>query len=99
VPSRTPGIHEFLDYDLATLREVIDWSPFFAAWEMRGRSLTSLNNPTHGTEARKLYDDAQRMLDLDRRGEVAASERQFSGCSRPMRSVTTSRCTPTASPQ
>ncbi len=51
------------DYDLAELREYIDWQPFFNAWEMKGRFPDILNNPTSGEAARRLYDDAQAMLD------------------------------------
>ena len=53
----------FEDYDLAELREYIDWQPFFNAWEMKGRFPDILNNPASGETARKLYDDAQAMLD------------------------------------
>ena len=51
------------DYPLAELREYIDWQPFFNAWEMKGRFPDILNNPSSGEAARKLYDDAQAMLD------------------------------------
>ncbi|MDT0203569.1 methionine synthase [Nocardioides sp. AE5] len=61
---RQPGIHVLSEYDLAELREFIDWQPFFNAWEMKGKFPDILNSPTTGEEARKLYDDAQRMLDL-----------------------------------
>src|SRR3546814_9545867 len=37
VPAQGLGVREFLDYDLAELREYIDWQPFFNAWEMKGR--------------------------------------------------------------
>jgi 5-methyltetrahydrofolate--homocysteine methyltransferase len=57
------GVREFEDYDLAELREYIDWQPFFNAWEMKGRFPDILNNPVSGETARKLYDDAQEMLD------------------------------------
>ncbi|WP_156426675.1 methionine synthase [Mycobacterium sp. IS-3022] len=63
VPAQGLGIREFLDYDLAELREYIDWQPFFNAWEMKGRFPDILNNPATGETARKLYDDAQEMLD------------------------------------
>ena len=59
----TPGVHVLSDYDLAELREYIDWQPFFNAWEMKGKFPDILNNPTTGETARKLYDDAQEMLD------------------------------------
>ncbi len=51
------------DYPLAELREYIDWTPFFAAWEIKGRYPDVLANPATGEAARKLLDDAQAMLD------------------------------------
>ncbi|WP_269302318.1 methionine synthase [Aeromicrobium sp. HA] len=62
VPAK-PGIHEFGPYPLGELREYIDWQPFFNAWEMKGSFPDILNSPTHGEAARKLYDDANEMLD------------------------------------
>ena len=62
-PAQGVGVREFLDYDIAELREYIDWQPFFNAWEMKGRFPDILNNPVSGETARKLYDDAQEMLD------------------------------------
>ncbi len=62
-PAIGTGVWEFLDYDLAELREYIDWQPFFNAWEMKGRFPDILNNPATGETARKLYDEAQDMLD------------------------------------
>ncbi|MCZ4498256.1 MAG: methionine synthase, partial [Marmoricola sp.] len=63
VPAQGTGIRVFTDYDLAELREYIDWQPFFNAWEMKGKFPDILNNPVSGETARKLYDDAQDMLD------------------------------------
>jgi 5-methyltetrahydrofolate--homocysteine methyltransferase len=57
------GVRVFTDYDLSELREYIDWQPFFNAWEMKGKFPDILNNPASGEAARKLYDDAQAMLD------------------------------------
>ncbi len=62
-PPLCPGITVFDDYPLAELRDYIDWSPFFHAWEMSGRYPEILNDPRKGPEARKLFDDAQAMLD------------------------------------
>jgi len=64
-PSATPTqfARVFKDYSIAELREFIDWQPFFNAWEMKGSFPDILNNPASGEAARKLYDDAQRMLD------------------------------------
>lgn len=49
-------------FDLAVLREYIDWTPFFITWEFRGRFPQILEDEHIGTEAKRLYDDAQRML-------------------------------------
>ena len=51
------------DYPVAELRGYIDWQPFFNAWEMKGKFPDILNNPASGEAARKLFEDAQRMLD------------------------------------
>jgi 5-methyltetrahydrofolate--homocysteine methyltransferase len=56
-------VKTFHDYSLAELREYIDWQPFFNAWELKGRYPDILNNPATGEAARKLWEDAQRMLD------------------------------------
>ena len=40
-----PGRHVLDDYDLAELRDYIDWQPFFNAWEMKGKFPDILNNP------------------------------------------------------
>ncbi|WP_188780839.1 methionine synthase [Marmoricola endophyticus] len=60
---KQPQRQVFEDYDLAELREYIDWQPFFNAWEMKGRFPDILHNPTTGEAASKLYEDAQEMLD------------------------------------
>lgn len=62
VPTFT-GIKAFPDYNLSELRELIDWGPFFIAWEMRGKYPDILHDPHTGTEAQKLFDDANAMLD------------------------------------
>jgi 5-methyltetrahydrofolate--homocysteine methyltransferase len=59
----TQHVRVFKGYDLADLRRYIDWQPFFNAWEMKGGFPDLLNNPASGAAARKLYDDAQEMLD------------------------------------
>ena len=57
------GIRVFDDYSLAELRDFIDWTPFFLAWELAGRFPRILDDATVGAEARKLYEDALEMLD------------------------------------
>jgi 5-methyltetrahydrofolate--homocysteine methyltransferase len=56
-------VHVFTEYDLAELREYIDWQPFFNAWEMKGKFPDILHSPVSGEAASKLYADAQAMLD------------------------------------
>jgi len=51
------------DFPLAKLAPFIDWSPFFRAWELRGKYPAILNDPRCGTEATKLYEDARAMLE------------------------------------
>jgi 5-methyltetrahydrofolate--homocysteine methyltransferase len=63
VASARQFVKVFDDYPLAELREYIDWQPFFNAWEMKGKFPDILNNPASGEAARKLWDDAQAMLD------------------------------------
>ncbi|MCU1689323.1 MAG: metH, partial [Jatrophihabitantaceae bacterium] len=65
-PPTTPTqfVKVFQDYSIAELRRYIDWQPFFNAWEMKGKYPDILNNPASGETARKLWDDAQQMLDL-----------------------------------
>jgi len=53
----------FYDYPLQEIRAYIDWTFFFHAWKMNGKFPGILQDPVKGTEARKLFDDAQRLLD------------------------------------
>jgi len=48
---------------LAELVPYIDWTPFFHTWELRGRYPAILNHEKHGEEARKLFADAQALLE------------------------------------
>ena len=57
-----PGVHVLKAYDLAKLADVIDWTPFFASWELHGKFPKILDDEVVGAEATKLYHDAQAML-------------------------------------
>ena len=57
------GITAFDALPLATLRETIDWGPFFIAWEMKGKYPQILDDPERGAVARELFDDAKALLD------------------------------------
>jgi 5-methyltetrahydrofolate--homocysteine methyltransferase len=48
---------------LEALVPFIDWSPFFHTWELRGRYPAILDHPKHGEEARRLFADAQHLLE------------------------------------
>ena len=50
------------EFPLAELAQYIDWSPFFMAWELRGKYPKIFDDEHVGEEARKLFDDAQRLL-------------------------------------
>ncbi len=56
------GTRVFDDYDLSEIARYIDWTPFFQAWEMKGRFPAMLEDPHQGPAARQLWDDAQKML-------------------------------------
>jgi 5-methyltetrahydrofolate--homocysteine methyltransferase len=57
------GTKTFSDYALAELEPYIDWSPFFATWELTGKFPAILNDVKVGEAARSLFDDAQSMLE------------------------------------
>lgn len=56
------GVQVFNDYSLAEISQYIDWSPFFSTWELKGTFPRIFENERYGSEAKKLYDDAQAML-------------------------------------
>ncbi|WP_374571708.1 methionine synthase [Phenylobacterium sp.] len=57
------GVRAFAPYDLAELARHIDWTPFFASWELVGRFPQILDDEIVGEAARDLYRDAQAMLE------------------------------------
>ncbi|MET3725283.1 methionine synthase [Sphingomonas trueperi] len=60
---RMPGVHSFDDWDLKDLRDYIDWTPFFRAWELAGNYPAILTDEVVGESATSLFADAQKMLD------------------------------------
>jgi len=57
------GTRTFAPFDLNELRRHIDWTPFFASWELVGRFPDILTDDVVGEAATDLFNDAQRMLD------------------------------------
>jgi 5-methyltetrahydrofolate--homocysteine methyltransferase len=60
-PSFT-GTRVLEDYPLDELATYIDWSPFFWAWELRGKYPQIFDHPERGSQARKLFEDGQALL-------------------------------------
>ena len=58
-----PGITAFDDYPLPELVELIDWTPFFQAWELAGKYPAILSDDVVGKQATELFRDARQMLD------------------------------------
>ena len=62
-PPQKPGVHVYDDWDLADLRNYIDWTPFFRAWELHGNYPAILTDSVVGESATSLFADANAMLD------------------------------------
>ena len=58
-----PGVHVYDEWDLADLRNYIDWTPFFRAWELHGNYPAILTDEVVGESATSLFADANAMLD------------------------------------
>ncbi len=58
-----PGITLFEDVTVGLLRPYIDWTPFFMAWQLHGRYPQIFEHAEYGLEAKKLFDDANLVLD------------------------------------
>ena len=61
-PTKT-GVQVLDNVPLETLRDFIDWTPFFHTWQISGRYPQVLTHEKYGTEATKLFNDAQVMID------------------------------------
>jgi 5-methyltetrahydrofolate--homocysteine methyltransferase len=57
------GRKEFIGYPLEEIRKYIDWTPFFQTWMLAGRYPGIFKDSIVGAEAKKLFDDANAMLD------------------------------------
>jgi 5-methyltetrahydrofolate--homocysteine methyltransferase len=66
IPVTTPSQHGtrvFRDYPISDIRTVIDWTPFFITWQLKGKYPRIFDSPEVGSEARILFDDANKLLD------------------------------------
>jgi len=57
------GAHVLDDFPLTTLREFIDWTPFFHTWELKGVYPRILDDEKYGKQARQIYSEANALLD------------------------------------
>ena len=57
------GLKTFKDFDLNLIRKRIDWSPYFMTWELHGKFPQIFQDPNFGAEAKRVYDDANTLLD------------------------------------
>ena len=57
------GVKLFDDVPLSEIRDYIDWTPFFQTWDLHGKYPAILEDEVVGTEAKKLFEDANKMLD------------------------------------
>lgn len=67
---RQLGIEVFKNYDLNEIRQYLNWTQFFVTWELKGRYPQIFENPDKGDEARKLFVEANELLD-----KIIAEER------------------------
>jgi 5-methyltetrahydrofolate--homocysteine methyltransferase len=57
------GVRLLKNYPLEQIVPFIDWSPFFHTWELKGVYPRILDDPAHGLQARKLFEDGQKLLE------------------------------------
>ncbi|MDP9425964.1 MAG: methionine synthase [Actinomycetota bacterium] len=57
------GVRSFEDYPLEEIRDYIDWTPFFHSWQLKASYPRIFDDPEKGEEAKKLFADAQELLD------------------------------------
>ena len=70
----TPGVTVLKNYSLSTLRNYIDWTPFFLTWELKGKYPSIFDSDKYGKEATRLFEDANKLLDkVIKENLVAAS--------------------------
>ncbi|MCD9529956.1 methionine synthase [Photobacterium carnosum] len=68
------GVYTFTDFQVAKLRQYIDWTPFFMTWSLSGKYPTILRHEVVGVEATKLFEDANQILDdIERTGMIKAN--------------------------
>ncbi|SFN20845.1 5-methyltetrahydrofolate--homocysteine methyltransferase [Izhakiella capsodis] len=62
-PPKTVGVSE-VSANIDTMRDYIDWTPFFMTWSLAGKYPRILEDDVVGEEAQRLFDDAHVILDM-----------------------------------
>ncbi|HEY1901354.1 MAG TPA: methionine synthase [Terracidiphilus sp.] len=57
------GVRVLDNFPLATLREFIDWTPFFHTWQLKGVYPRILDHPDYGAQARQIFTEGNALLD------------------------------------
>lgn len=71
------GIKKLLDFDISKLRKYIDWSFFFIAWDMGMVYPKIMNDNKFGEEAKRLFKDANDMLDIIEKEKILTANAAF----------------------
>jgi len=72
-----PGIHILNDIDLKVLSSYIDWTYFFFAWKISGKYPAIFKDPVKGVEAKKLFDDGQKYLNIIIKEKILSASAVF----------------------
>ncbi|MDD3223777.1 MAG: methionine synthase, partial [Clostridium sp.] len=71
------GVKKLLNFPIGKLRKYIDWTFFFIAWDMGMVYPKIMDDPRYGEEAKKLYHDANKMLDLIEEKQILKANAAF----------------------
>ena len=63
VKPQETGIKTIKNFSLETLKNYIDWTPFFLTWQLKGKFPVIFESNKYGKEAKNLFDDANKLLD------------------------------------
>ena len=72
-----PGLHILKNYPLSEIREYINWTFFFMAWQLKGKYPDIFNSREVGVEAKKIYNDALQLLDEIEKYNIISSNAVF----------------------
>ncbi|MCM8709545.1 methionine synthase [Clostridium sp. SYSU_GA19001] len=71
------GIKKLINFPIRELRKYIDWTFFFVAWDMGMVYPKIMEDSKYGTEARKLFEDANKMLDILEKENILTANAVF----------------------